>query len=232
MGRAKTRADSLTSRFRVVPISSLVRADWNYKTEDPEMAAKLRENMKRNGQVENLIVRHLATGFLEIVNGNHRLDAMLDLGYEEVMVCDLGEISDAAARRIAIETNETRFQSDPLRLSALIREIVQEFPLDDALSTLPFSQKDLDNMAALQDFDWGTFDKDGKAELEEPEPDPEDGFIRFEIVIPEEVYRGVLEEAKEKIREVLRRDGKDLHKDEPVLWGQVLEALAAEYLGG
>ena len=64
--------------FIEIPTDKLVKADWNYKTEDQEKQEKLKENIKRNGQIENIIIRELETGFFEVVNGNHRLSVLKD----------------------------------------------------------------------------------------------------------------------------------------------------------
>ena len=56
----------------VLPIDALRKAPWNYKTDDPKLAEKLRANMERNGQLENIVVRQMDDESYEVVNGNHR----------------------------------------------------------------------------------------------------------------------------------------------------------------
>jgi hypothetical protein len=63
------------SNYKIFPRDILIKADWNYKEEDEFISDKLVNNMKRNGQIENIHVRKLNTGFYEVINGNHRLDA-------------------------------------------------------------------------------------------------------------------------------------------------------------
>ena len=67
--------------FIEVPIDKLVKADWNYKTEDDKKQEKLKENIKRNGQIENILIRELDTGYYEVVNGNHRLSVLKELKF-------------------------------------------------------------------------------------------------------------------------------------------------------
>src|SRR5574343_637826 len=115
--------------WQLIPLEKLVSADWNYKTDDATMEAHLLENFKRNGQIESIIVRLLDTGFYEVVNGNHRLKVMRQLETKEAMTFCLGEISLSQAKRIAIETNETRFASDNIKLAEALSEIGKEFDL-------------------------------------------------------------------------------------------------------
>lgn len=141
------------SKFKVIDIDKTVKADWNYKADDDDLLIKLIENLKRNGQIENIIVRQLDTGFYEVVNGNHRIDAFKKLGQLKIVVYDLGNISLAEAQRIALETNETQFQVDQIKLAQIIKDITTEYPLEELALSLPFSSEELDNYIKMIEFD-------------------------------------------------------------------------------
>jgi ParB-like chromosome segregation protein Spo0J len=49
----------MNTGFCELNISQLVKADWNYKVDNEALAEKLANNIKRNGQIENIIVREL-----------------------------------------------------------------------------------------------------------------------------------------------------------------------------
>jgi hypothetical protein len=142
--------------FVELPTSKLVKADWNYKTEDQEKSKKLKENIKRNGQIENIIVRELDNNKFEVVNGNHRLDVLKDLKYKKVHCYNFGKISKAQAIRIAIETNETKFESDSIALAQRIKEISKHF--NDLPVTMPYTEQEIENFKTLTDFNWDQFD--------------------------------------------------------------------------
>lgn len=149
--------EQLLGRFMIVPIGLLVPADWNYKRDDEYLSAKLAANLRRNGQVENLQVRELETGYLEVVNGNHRLQVLLEIGTSFVVVYNWGKISLAQAQRIAIETNETRFETDNLKLAGLLKEIETEFPASELSETMPYDEKEIDSLISLLDVpDYGS----------------------------------------------------------------------------
>jgi ParB-like chromosome segregation protein Spo0J len=145
-----------------------VKADWNYKTDNAELSAKLRENIKRNGQLENLVVRELPTHSFEIINGNHRFDVLKELAqmaknesgngyFDDVLVYNLGAIGTAAAQRIAIELNETRFESDSLKLAARLKEISEEFSVAELALTMPYSEAELERAKLLTEFDFDDY---------------------------------------------------------------------------
>lgn len=146
------------NNFISLPIDKLVIANWNYKIDDNKKAKKLANNLKRNGQVENIIVRELETGFFEVVNGNHRLLCMQKLQFKNVFCYNLGIISIQEAKRIAVETNETKFDTDPLKLAEIFDDIKSVFPIEDLIDTMPFAKSEIDDLATLLDSGWSNFD--------------------------------------------------------------------------
>lgn len=129
--------------FCELPVASMIKADWNYKVDDAKLSAKLEENIRRNGQIENIIVRELDDGTFEVVNGNHRLDVMRRLEFENVYCYNLGSVGLPEAQRIAIETNETKFKSE-----AVMRGLQADFTIDDL--TMTISVGDLNVSPAFQ----------------------------------------------------------------------------------
>jgi len=135
--------------YKVFPIEIIKKAPWNYKTDDDKIAQKLSNNINRIGQVENVQLRLLDDGYYEMVNGNHRLDSMVALGKKFIIAYDHGVISDAEAKRIAVETNETRFESDQNKLSILINELKIEFSDEDLKITFPYSDHQFKHLSNI-----------------------------------------------------------------------------------
>lgn len=176
---------SVKKGYGALPIKNLLYADWNYKTDDDEILAKLTKNIKKNDLIENLIVRELDNGKFEVVNGNHRLKVMHILKKSEAMCFNLGKITRSEAQRIAVETNETRFASDDTRLASLLKEISADFDVSDLLTTVPFSQDEINDLLKLADFDWESLDKDDTGYSKDK--DGEDNMRVIELKLPEEV---------------------------------------------
>jgi len=148
------------ANYQLMKTESLTKAIWNYKQDDAELLGKLIENIKRNGQIENIIVRELPTGFFEVVNGNHRYDALKAMGVEEIMVYNLGaNVSEPEAKRIAVETNETRFKTDNLELAKIVNELAGQFSLENLAETMPFSEDELVNYVKMTEFDWDALEE-------------------------------------------------------------------------
>jgi ParB-like chromosome segregation protein Spo0J len=158
-------------------IEKLVKATWNYKKDNEDLKRKLLANIKRNGQIENIIVRELDTGFFEVVNGNHRYDVISDLNFESIHCFNLGKITEQQAQRIAIETNETRFESDPIKLAERVKELCDNFDLQDLVGTLPFDEEQIENMRTLVDFDFDKVDNVDAAKETEVKKCPQCGYV-------------------------------------------------------
>lgn len=170
--------------YQEVEIKNIIKAEWNYKEDDHEKAEKLLNNIQENGQLENIIVRELGDGRLECVNGNHRLDVFKELGYEKVIVCNLGSISLKKAQKIAIQTNETKFENNSLKLAETISNITEEFSIEEMVSTMPYTQEDIDNFRSIADFDFNDYAGNVPASVEtqsEDKPTPPKSALPEEV---------------------------------------------------
>jgi hypothetical protein len=149
--------NGMIERFKQIDIDLLVKADWNYKEEDADLQIKLENNIKRNGQIENIIVRLLDTGFYEVVNGNHRYDAFKKLGFKKIICCDLGKISRDEAVLQAVATNETKFKTIESILYERIKELGESYSLKELSDVLPYDEKMLEVQMKAVDFDFNNY---------------------------------------------------------------------------
>jgi len=140
-----------------VSIEQLSKADWNYKTDGtPEQIQKLAESIRRDQSAGVPAVREISSDQYEVIDGNHRLDALNLLHWSKVSVENFGPISQAEAVVIARRRNYQWFQDDVLKLSTLFRDVVlPEFPLEVLETFMPDSPEMLQSLARLSaDFDW------------------------------------------------------------------------------
>tara|TARA_R110000822_G_scaffold271253_1_gene394031 strand:+ start:435 stop:1049 length:615 start_codon:yes stop_codon:yes gene_type:complete len=144
--------------FQKIKTSLLSKAEWNYKLDNTFLSNQLASNIKENGQIESIVVREIKGGF-EIVNGNHRLDAFKANEFKDVQCYNLGKIDVIKAKRIAIELNETRFESDETILGNIISDLVENFTLPVLAKTLPYVEQEIAALAEQGDFDWDEIDK-------------------------------------------------------------------------
>lgn len=77
------------------------------------------------------------------MNGNHRLEVLLEQQIEEAMCYVLGEVSDADAKMIALETNELDIEEDVSKVSDLIKSITKTIQIDEVFDTFPWEKTTL-----------------------------------------------------------------------------------------
>lgn len=161
---AAAPANPLVNLGKMIEIATekLRKAPWNYKDDDPFRAAKLAENMRKNGQVLNLVVREMPDSLYEVLDGNHRLDAVLLLGWKSCLCYNAGPLTEPQAKRLAIEVNETRFPTNIPRLSTIVQELSGIFGKEDLLSTFPLPENEVDALVSLGQFDWEKEDTAGR----------------------------------------------------------------------
>ncbi len=151
----------LLDNWLLVPLDKIVMSSRNYKDKDDFMQERLETSIKRIGQVENIQVRELETGFFEIVNGNHRYEAFKNMGQKKVIVYNHGKISESEAERRAIETNETKFKANMVKLAGMIKDMQLDIPAADLALTMPFKEAEFINMQNLLDFNWSSQKSEG-----------------------------------------------------------------------
>jgi ParB-like chromosome segregation protein Spo0J len=144
---------------------------------------RLQESLTRNGWIKPAIVRELPTGGLEILGGQHRVEAAISLRHEQVPVYNLGKIDDIKAKEVGLIDN-ARYGSDD---SELLAEIIKDIGEQDVALFLPFSDAELaalkidfseDDIDALIDGD----EDEGKGSEEKVKRDPPSHTImRFRV---------------------------------------------------
>jgi len=156
-------------RYKVVPLELLVGAAWNYKEVDEAIKEALSSNVKRQGQVENLNVRELDTGYFEVGNGNTRISVFNENGRQFTIVCDHGKLSEAEFKRRVIEQNETHNNPDNIKLAELMSELTEIYSAQDLAETMPYTEDEIENFGELLNFDFDQFDTGGSVQIDDRE---------------------------------------------------------------
>ena len=87
-------------------------------------------------------------------------------------------LSLAQAQRVAIETNETKFEVDRFKLSEIMTDLDKEFTREELSETMPYNENEMDSLLSISDFDWGSLD--GETNSNEDEK-PSDGLVKIDI---------------------------------------------------
>lgn len=165
-----------------VPIGNVRPNGYNYNAQSPAVFNKLVESMRRFGFTLPIIVRELAKGKFEIIDGEHRWRGAKELAMPEVRVINLGKVTDERAKQLTIILNELGGSPDQVRLAELLRDINTDVTFDELAKVMPYSDKELNALIDAVDFSFASLsDEDTRPKVDDkpaslpPIPDEELG---------------------------------------------------------
>lgn len=153
----------MTGKLKIteVNIDNLKASTFNPNIVSPSNEKKLEESLKRFGFFRPILARELEDGSLEIVGGEHRVDAAKKLGYKTVPTINLGKITEKRAKELMITDNARYGLDDTLQLAQLLESLGAD---EDIASFMPYDDKDLENIfssvnIAIDDLELGDEDE-------------------------------------------------------------------------
>lgn len=127
--------------YLTVPIDQLRKNTFNSNQVSALNEEKIRHSIERNGIFKPIIVRQVAgvPGY-EIIGGEHRWEQAKELGYTEIPIADLGEISDTKAKEISVIDNARYGVDDTIKFADLLKDIGD---MEEVTHFLPYGDADL-----------------------------------------------------------------------------------------
>lgn len=181
---------------------------WNPNRVTKATMEKITASIKENGFVDPVTVWDTGSLPYIIIDGEHRVEAGMSIGYDEFPCILISNLTEQQAKKLTITLNELRGQPDPDTLTELLRDLSANESIEELLSTLPFSEDLLGAMLSTP------------IEMP-PEVKPTSTWTELSFRVPTDVVP-VINDALARARE----GNGDLER-----W-QALEVIAAEYLAG
>lgn len=145
-------------RLKWLPVANLRQLKRNPQYQTEAQMASLRRSITRDGFLVPVLVRPIGGDLFEVVSGNHRVIAAREEGRADVP-CVIVDMTDAAAKRVAVNLNTIHGEPLPEQLAPFLAE------MDDA--TLAEIHIEPVMMDALLAFDAEL--RDRLAQLEAPD---------------------------------------------------------------
>jgi hypothetical protein len=152
----------------------------------------------------------------EIIDGEHRWRAAQQLHLSNVPCVVIKNISTSDAKKLTTILNGLHGESDPEKLSVLLKELLESEPSESLLRTLPFTTTEFNELAGLAAFDWDTFSEKMAQPREDKEP-----WVERTYRMPASVAE-VIDQAIQSVK-----TGENDIED----W-RCLEMICADYLAG
>lgn len=242
MAKPKSAAEAAPEYpVTLLPIDAVEPNSWNPNKQSDRQFQANQESLLAYGFVTPIVARPHPEDEQrwQIVDGEHRWRAMrafadegLPPGASEslkeliargLIPAQVVPMPDAWAKKFTVIANETRGKADHVELGALLAELAQDTGLADLQKGLPFSPQELEELIKVGEFDWNAYDEAGTQDATQADQEP-DAFERFKVAMPETAYE-VYKQAFDRLAALA-----EMHPDAAIAHGQVIEALAAEYL--
>lgn len=122
MAKAKPAALPAQTKLQTIAASKIVTLKRNPQYLTPLQMDSLKASMRRDGFCAPILVRPIKGGRFEVISGNHRFMAAGELGIKEIP-CVVAELTDAAAKRLAINLNTIHGEPNPELLAPFLAEL-------------------------------------------------------------------------------------------------------------
>lgn len=130
----KFNLDDVKENSKIVDINEVCFNPWNPKVKRSKEYEKVKESVRVNGLSMPIVVREINDDNFkyQVLDGEQRLTAALDLGFDKIWIVDLGEVSDEEAKSKTVWM-EMAVPFDQEQLGKLLVELVDkvELPYSD-----------------------------------------------------------------------------------------------------
>lgn len=128
-------------KFLSADVASLRPNPWNTNKVTPGNMDKLKKSMSLLGSFKPVIVRDMGD-FFQILGGEHRWQAAVEMGWKTLPVANLGSLSEVDAKQVSVLDNERYGEDDAVSFQRLLEDIQSDLEYDFG-DIAPFSD-DLD----------------------------------------------------------------------------------------
>lgn len=140
-------------KFETVDISSIQLNSFNPNIMSEKAFKHLKEEIQRIGLIQPLLVRLTPEGSLELVDGEHRFKACMELGIPKVPVYiaeegdKLADIKEAMITTINLKSIQGKF--NPVKYAGLLNKLEKVYAEESIQKYLDVTSKELKDMEKL-----------------------------------------------------------------------------------
>lgn len=133
----------------------------------PEVLAKLKRNIQRQGYYPAVLVRPhpKEEGHYVIIDGHHRVEVLKDLGHTEVQ-CQVFDVDEKQAAILLATLNTLRGTDHLQKRAELIESLTTFMPLNELALLLPETNAQIDDLLKLARLDLSEIENSLKASIE------------------------------------------------------------------
>jgi len=141
----------MSSDIKQIPLSKLVAHPDNANRMSELTFGKLVRNIKISGKYEPLVVRvhPKKKGFYQIINGHHRVKALLQLGLQSAD-CVVWDVDDKQTAVLLATLNRLQGSDILDKKLELLKKLKAEFNQKELSKLLPYTKKQIEKLTNLK----------------------------------------------------------------------------------
>lgn len=124
---------------------------WNPNKEDDFIFEKAKASITKWGFIDPILVRVIGEKLYEIIDGEHRWRACKELGYTEIEILNLGQLTDEEAKTLTLTMNNVKGADDPIKRGLIFKDLKEKSP--ELLELMPFTQDVIASEIELINFE-------------------------------------------------------------------------------
>jgi hypothetical protein len=136
---------------------------WNPNKQSDFIYEKEKNSISKFGFIEPVQVRDFiatqspwAGRKYQIINGEHRWKAVIDLKIDAIPIINLGIVPDSIAKQLTLILNETHGDPNPIKLAQLVQDLTKDIDFDELQQNLPFTPEAIEGL--LKTFEAPEYD--------------------------------------------------------------------------
>jgi len=198
------------NKVKNINLDNVRTNSWNPKLKKTKEYYKIKESIRREGQLLPVIVRFNPdnNSDYEIIDGQQRYDSLTELNEKEISIYDCGEVDDIEAKNKTL-WYQLQVPLDNILLSPIVKQ------LQDNGQYLPFEDDKIEELLKLDEFKLEDY-------LKEDKEDNNDNIRTLNIKMNKEAYNIVLQAI-----ELVKDTDPDNISD-----SRAIELICADYIGG
>lgn len=137
-------------------MSDIKGGKLSLKHYDETTYLKLKNNLKKNGQLKNLVVVKIGEEY-HLLDGYYVYNVMKDLKIEQAYCSVINDIKEEDALLISLELNIT-FRNDIIRIAKRIKDLLVNHSATDISPTTDFYEVEIQNYPNILTYDFKKYD--------------------------------------------------------------------------
>ena len=135
-------------------IGDVKKAPWNFKADatDPELVTRFKASLERGVTPLQVAQREEERDVYEVCDGNHRLDALREMGVLRILAFNHGLKTIAERKELGLRYNGEWFFPEAVPLAECLRDVI-EATEELVIPTLSYDEPELDRLLAVLNID-------------------------------------------------------------------------------